>query len=245
MHSDPKPMTFQEDIYDKVIKLVPQDRETKILDVGAGQGFFSKKLKQLGCQVEACDFSKDQFKCQDIPFIQANLNQQIPCESNKYDCIVCIEVIEHIENHFFFVNELFRVVKPNGLVIITTPNVLSFTSRWHFFLYGFTDCSPTPLNPELPDYFMQHINPISLPELIFQIERSGGKLEKLATNRFRRSSLLPMILLYPFISIALRMKLLRKKHIEQYDLHRRHIHWLLKPANLLGRITIVRARKLS
>jgi hypothetical protein len=52
-----------------------------------------------------------------------------------------------------------------------------------------------------------------------------------------------MILLYPLLAFALHAKLLRKKYHALHPLYRRHIHWMLKPANLMGRITIVCIRK--
>jgi len=239
----PKPMTFQPDIYDKVIGLMPATRPLRVLDVGAGEGYFTRKLKDKGVQVEACDFKVEGFKCPDVPFIKADLNERLPCNNSQYDCVVTIEVIEHIENHFRFVSELIRVTKPGGTIVITTPNVLSLTSRRHFFLYGFTDCAPIPIDPLREDYFLQHINPISLPELLFHIERFGAELTALETNRFRRSSMIPALLLYPLLAISIRRKLLRRRHRDAVELHRRHIRWLLSPASLMGRITIAVAKK--
>lgn len=53
------------------------------------------------------------------------------------------------------------------------------------------------------------------------------------------------MLLYPIFALALRRKFLKKKFSDKWDLHRRHIRWLLSPANLIGRITIAAARKKS
>ncbi len=238
----PRPQTFQPDIYDKVLKQISREQPSHILDVGAGQGYFSLRLKQKGYQIEACDYDAENFKCPDIPFKTADLNTCLPFSDNLFDCTVSIEVVEHIENHFRFISEMIRVTKPDGLIIVTTPNILSLPSRWHFFLYGYTDCAPIPLNPDRKDYFMQHINPVSLPELLFHFERFGADLVTLTTNRLRRSAFIPM-LLYPFLNIAIRRKLLRSKYTEVFDLHRRHIRWLTTLANMMGRITIAVARK--
>jgi SAM-dependent methyltransferase len=238
----PKPHTFQPDIYDKVLTLISEKPSCHILDVGAGEGYFSRILREKGHQVDACDYDPVNFKCPDVPFASVDLCRRLPYDDNVFDCTVSIEVIEHVENHFIFVSEMMRVTKPNGLVIVTTPNVLSLSSRWHFFLYGYTDCSPMPLSPDKPDYFMQHINPISLPQLLFLFERFGGHLITLTTNRLRRSAFIPM-LLYPVLAIAIMRKLLRPKYRDVMDLHRRHVRWLLSPANLMGRITIAVARK--
>lgn len=245
--SEPKGITFQPDIYPKVLSLLPPPGPVplRVLDVGAGKGYFCKVLRERGYTVEACDYQQEFFKVSNIPFHKADLNRSIPLPDNTYDCIVSIEVLEHLENHVQFIREVLRVLKPGGTIILTTPNVLSLPSRGHFFLYGYTDCAPRPLDPTLDDYYMQHINPISLPEILFLLERFGGEMTDLATNRFRRSAWLPLLFWYPVLALALRGKLLRSKYREFHDLYRRHIRWVLHPANLTGRITIAVGRKLA
>jgi len=243
VRTEPVGQTFQQDIYPEVLSLLPEDRNVRILDAGAGEGYLCKLLSERGYQVEACDYVPENFMVADVPFHRADLSESIPLPDDSYDYVISIEVLEHLENHTQFIKELLRVTKPGGHVILTTPNVLSLTSRWHFFLYGYTDCAPCPLDPRLENYFLEHINPISLPEIMFHVERFGGELVDLTTNRRRRSSWLPMILLYPLLAVALRGKFLRGKHKDLHGLYRRHIKWVLHPASMLGRITIAVARK--
>lgn len=240
----PRPITFQTDIYDKVLALLRERPGDRVLDLGAGEGFLCRILKDEGMAVEACDFLAESFRCPDIPFTKADLNHPLPYPDEAFDCVVSVEVIEHIENHFTFVRELLRVTRPGGRVILTTPNTCSLSSRWHGFLYGTNDCAPLPLDPRQIDYYLQHINPIGLPQLLFHLERFGAVLERLTTNRLRHSSLF-LLPLYPLLALALRRKLLRSRHRALRDLHRRHLRWMLCPANLLGRITIAVAVKLD
>lgn len=241
---EPQGITFQPDIYPKVLSLLPDDRSIRILDVGAGEGYLCKILKEQGYEyVEACDVLEDNFKVPDAPFHKAEFTDSIPLPDASYDCILSIEVLEHVENHFRFMKEVLRITRKGGLVILTTPNVLSIPSRWHFFLYGYTDCVPRPLDPTREHYYMQHINPISLPEIMFLLERFGGELVNVTTNRIRRSAWFPMILLYPLLALALRGKLLRRKYTEILPVYRRHVKWVLHPANLMGRITIAVGRR--
>lgn len=46
-----------------------------------------------------------------------NLHQ---IEDNQYECVICDQVIEHVENPFDAVNEMYRVLKPDGVMILTT-----------------------------------------------------------------------------------------------------------------------------
>jgi SAM-dependent methyltransferase len=133
--SAPEPITFQPSIYPKVLSLLPEDKDLRILDAGAGEGYFSRLMRQAGySDVTACDFLEEIWKCPDVPFVKANLNDGIPLGDASFDCIVSIEVIEHVENHSRFVSELVRLLKPGGTLIISTPNTVTISGRWHFFL---------------------------------------------------------------------------------------------------------------
>jgi len=54
-------------------------------------------------------------------------------ESNRYDSLVTFQVIEHIEDDKLFVDEIYRVLKPGGVGIISTPNIRMSLTRnpWH------------------------------------------------------------------------------------------------------------------
>jgi 2-polyprenyl-3-methyl-5-hydroxy-6-metoxy-1,4-benzoquinol methylase len=240
----PKGLTFQPDIYPKVLSLLPERRDTRILDVGAGQGYFSAALAREGyTRVEACDYEAAGFKVTEIPFHQADFGVGIPLPDASFDAIVCIEVLEHLENHARLIREILRLLRPGGMAVLTTPNILSIPSRWHFFLYGYTDCAPRPLDPDAAKDFMQHINPISVAELLYLAERHGGEMVDLTTNRVRRGARALAWLFAPVFRVALRGKLLRAKYAEFHDLYRRHMQWVLHPANLTGRITIAVIRR--
>lgn len=240
----PRAITFQPGIYECVLRALPADRTTRILDAGAGEGYFAALLHQAGyTNVTACDYVEEGYRCPEVPFTQADLARELPFGDNRFDCVVSIEVIEHISDHLTFVQELVRVTRPGGLLFITTPNLMSLSSRWHFFLYGYTDCAPLPLDPHRKDWFMQHINPIGVPRLLFHLERNGAELVGLLTNRSRRGSRLFAPILGPLMSWLTRRRLLAPKYRERRPLHEKHLKWVLSPANLLGRITIAQAQK--
>ena len=113
----PKPITFQPDIYGKVLHVLQGGKSRSVLDVGAGQGYFSRKLAEGGFRVEACDFDRDNFLCPEIPFREADLNKELPYADNSFDCVVSVEVVEHIENHFTYMSEIVRVTKPGGTIV--------------------------------------------------------------------------------------------------------------------------------
>lgn len=69
-------------------------------------------------------------------FVAANL-PPLPYPDASFDSIVSFQVIEHIEDDRFFLSELFRVLRPGGTALITTPNRPLSLSRnpWHIREY--------------------------------------------------------------------------------------------------------------
>jgi ubiquinone/menaquinone biosynthesis C-methylase UbiE len=65
-------------------------------------------------------------------FISGNI-PPLPYDDNTFDCVVSFQVIEHIKNDDLYLKEISRVLKPNGLALITTPNRPMTLSRnpWH------------------------------------------------------------------------------------------------------------------
>ncbi len=244
MTSVPRGITFQPDIYPKVLEALPQGTGLHILDAGAGEGYLSGELRDRGYAVEACGNRPGDFKVEGIPFYEADLSERLPCAEGSFDCVVSTEVIEHLDNHARFVAELLRVVKPGGTVVITTPNVLSAAGRFHFLFYGFTDATKRPVDPRAGNRSSLHVNPILLPELVYHAEYAGGEVAEIRTNRIRLSAILPGVLLYPFIAVALWLRLFSKsRHRDQFPYFRRQFRLMLNPAALFGRILIAVIRK--
>ena len=58
-----------------------------------------------------------------------------PVKNERYDVIIASEIIEHVFDTDFFIEELKRILKPNGRIIITTPN-MHFAANRLLFLMG-------------------------------------------------------------------------------------------------------------
>ena len=126
-----------------------------ILEVGCGEGYGMELLAPKADKYMAIDkyntpidphlpdFDK-------ISFQQMNVPPFIGIEDNTFDFIVSFQVIEHIENDEFFSRELFRVLKPGGKLILTTPNIKMSLTRnpWHVREY-----TPKQLHALLDDIF--------------------------------------------------------------------------------------------
>jgi len=172
----------------------------RVLDIGAGQGALSLRLKEAGARVSACDVVPGQFEVQGVEFRAVESDGRLPFDDASFDAAVAIEVLEHIDGHDRFFAEVARVIRPGGFVMFTTPNILSLKSRMRFLLTGFY-YSFGPLQPFTRDPVSQHIAPFTVNRYEWMMSQHGLRLAGLETDRIQTSSVL-LSLLVPFIRIA-------------------------------------------
>jgi len=113
----------------------------KLLDIGCYDGHVGLLLKRKfgkQCKVYGIDVANNSIKLALQKGIQAKIcdvTAGISYESNKFDYVFAGEIIEHLYDTDFFMEEVKRVLKPNGIFILTTPNFLSFGRRI-YYLFG-------------------------------------------------------------------------------------------------------------
>lgn len=172
--------------HDKLIEILQSYPRGKLLDIPCETGNLTRKLQILGFKVTGSDIDSANLKQTNIPFTRADLNQTLPFEDASFDYVVCAEGVEHIEDQYQMTREFARVLKPGGMVIITTPNISSLKSRWKFVSRGafamFRDYTDDPSENYLS--ITGHINPIAFPELKYMLQRYGFKLQEVRTNRY-------------------------------------------------------------
>jgi len=98
----------------------------KVLEIGCGLGYFSERAYKLGAKVTGVDVGKNLLKISKkrVPkgiFILGSASQ-LPFSKESFDFVLCTEVIEHVENQRKAIEEMFRVIKKGGMLVITSPN---------------------------------------------------------------------------------------------------------------------------
>jgi SAM-dependent methyltransferase len=112
----------------------------KLLDVGCGDGSFLKKLDErldTRGDLHGVDFSKyclEAAAALPYTFRQCNLEEQIPYEGGGFDVVYSGEVIEHVYNPDHMLEECRRLLKPNGILVLSTPNMHAWYNRMMFVL---------------------------------------------------------------------------------------------------------------
>ena len=134
---EPEPRAISiDEIHHKVMELIKDYPPGKALDFPSGWGRLSYWLKEIGHDVTSCDIAIEDYSKSPIKYIFANLNNKFPFNDNLFDYAFCIEGPEHAENLYHTFSEFYRVLKPNGLLITSTPNFSNIESRFKQFWYG-------------------------------------------------------------------------------------------------------------
>jgi len=100
-----------------------------ILDIGCGGGLLSEPITRLGAKVTAIDASKKNIQVAKFHAKKNNLKINYLCSSpekldlnKKFDVVLNMEIVEHVENLNFFIKKSSNLLKKNGLMFIATLN---------------------------------------------------------------------------------------------------------------------------
>ena len=146
------------------------------LDIGSGTGeLISLVTEKFPAKAYATDYTNKLINISKQQVDVSNLNDcKLPYCDNYFEVVTITEVIEHLENYHCVLKEIYRVLKPGGLVVVSTPNILNLKSRFRFLFNGFYNLfGPLPANPKDIHSANGHITPISQYYLLHSLAKSG------------------------------------------------------------------------
>jgi SAM-dependent methyltransferase len=101
-----------------------------LVDVGCGQAALRAHLGSRCARYVGADVFVHEGLPADVEFLRVDLDSgRVPLPNGCCEVVTCLETIEHVENPRALVRELYRLVRPDGLVILSTPNQLSILSK--------------------------------------------------------------------------------------------------------------------
>jgi SAM-dependent methyltransferase len=103
----------------------------RVLEVGCGEGYGTALLASaaaeiIGLDYDALTIAHAATRYPEPCFVRGNL-AALPLPSGSVDAVATLQVIEHVWNHDEFLSECRRVLRPGGLLLVTTPNRLTFS----------------------------------------------------------------------------------------------------------------------
>lgn len=169
----------------KECELLSQDY--KVLDIGCGAGlldnFLHKEVYGVDINKKAIEFCQKHYHRGKERYKLIGIDQKYPFKDEFFDIILCLEVIEHVMNIPFFLGEIKRVLKSEGIILLSTPNYSSLLLKilestileWVALKRGFTRKTLHPnkytkkrLKDTLEEYFnVLKIKNMSLGMVLF------------------------------------------------------------------------------
>ncbi|HHV10257.1 MAG TPA: methyltransferase domain-containing protein [Clostridiales bacterium] len=107
----------------------------KVLDAACGEGYGSNLLAETACQVIGLDIDIDtveraneKYGTSKLSYVQGNI-EKLPFDDEVFDVVISYETIEHVDGvaQNNFLKEICRVLKSNGILIMSTPNKAVYT----------------------------------------------------------------------------------------------------------------------
>jgi len=147
-----------------ISEVIKKNKNQKFLSIACSIGVIEEKIiKKLGLTVYGIDGAKDalkEAKKRGVITKLGDVSKSLPYEDGYFDFVFAGEIIEHLLDTKSFLNEINRVLKPSGYLVITTPNLARVDDRIKF-LFGKTPRHATPIHP----YLYLHIRPFTFDSL--------------------------------------------------------------------------------
>ena len=234
--------------------VIPYVKGKNILEFGCGSGYGSHILADHCQHITAVDISsesilyaQDNYKSENLVFKQISNIENHPLEfdDDSFDVIISFQVIEHLSNDKAYINQLHRVLKENGKIIIVTPNktyrLYSFQKPWN--MYHIKEYNMKELSNTISNKF----------KIIDSLYMSARKdLIKMEINRTKKMRFLALPFTIFFIPEKIRIALLSflkkitlKKHksttntsVNNYDFNTEDIYMTKSKINSINLIIV-------
>jgi SAM-dependent methyltransferase len=223
------------EIHFKILEMMNKMPKRKVLDFPAGTGRLSWMLHNEGFAVTAADIGIESFCNPEIPIFKGDLDGRFPFVDGSFDYAFCIEGPEHVENIYQTFREFSRVLKKDGLLVMSYPNYSNMESRLRNIFYGILE----PVEP-YSDKDIKNNGHISRPPyalLKMALNYAGLEIETIMSEKIKYNQLLlaPLALLIIFFT-----KIKGEKGKRKYWLNESNSWNILMGGNSL----IISARKI-
>jgi 2-polyprenyl-3-methyl-5-hydroxy-6-metoxy-1,4-benzoquinol methylase len=116
----------------KLIALV--GRDARVLDVGCSSGYLARKLVEQGCSVIGIEVDSQAAEaarnvCEEV-LVGDVETMHLPFEPASFDVVLCGDTIEHLRNPGRFLERVHPLLRRDGRLVLTTPNVANWSMRF-------------------------------------------------------------------------------------------------------------------
>ncbi len=177
-------------------------RGKKVLDLASGEGYGSRMLADVAASVTGIEIDRAavahasrKYPLKNLSFIEGSLTRVPVADGTQFDVIVCFEALEHIAEHDLFIAETRRLLAPDGLLIVSTPNKAEFTdARDHHNPYHVKELYLDEFRALLSGSFKKVVlcgQGVYACSAIFSLERLAGSQECVVALQDKEFRLMP------------------------------------------------------
>ena len=150
------------------IKITNMTPNYRCLDIGCGSSYIVQKVPNLiGADIQLNKLRYLRFQPDlSVPLVNASI-LSLPFKSKGFEMVICSQVIEHLQNNTIWFNEINRVLKLNGFLILGTPDYGKV--NWRVIEYFYKLFVPS-------GYADEHITHYTLPDLRDLLSKNGFQL---------------------------------------------------------------------
>ena len=184
-----------------------------VVDFPAGNGITSNILREIGAKPVPIDLFPEYFELEGMECLRANIRESLPLKDVSNDFLICQEGIEHFSDQFKALTEFNRVLKKDGVLLITTPNYSNLRAKLSYLLSESERFNSIMPPNELDSIWMTnknitneiyfgHIFLIGIQKLRVLAVLAGFEIKKIHFTRIKSTSLLLLPFFYPFILLS-------------------------------------------
>jgi 2-polyprenyl-3-methyl-5-hydroxy-6-metoxy-1,4-benzoquinol methylase len=153
----------------KAIRAASFSPGERVLDIGAKWGGFGQGARSMGLEIDytGLDLSEENVRKATelgLDVRLADASQPLPIDDHEYDCVICLELLEHLPKPIFLLGEIRRVLKPEGRAVLSVPNPYSWVE-----IYRELFRRPDPEG---------HLNSFTTPVIVNLLALAGLRLER-------------------------------------------------------------------
>jgi len=179
-----------------------------VVDIPAGSGYIDDLLIDLGARVEAYDLFPEFYTARGVACSKADLQKRLPIPDNHADIVLFQEGIEHLPHQLFALQEMRRILRPGGTLILTTPNISHLRGRVSNLLLESELYNRLPEN-ELngvwhsgsSEMYFGHLFLIPAQRLRVLARIAGLRIRKIHSVKASTTSMV-LAFLYPLLALA-------------------------------------------
>lgn len=159
----------------------------KLIDIGSGQGGMVLEALIRGAEAYGIEPGEEftklaRMRLRDAGFNQANIlstsGEAVPFDSDIFDYVISLQVLEHVKNPEKILNEIFRILKPGGRCHISCENYLSFREQhyrvaWLPLLPKFIGGAYLKIIGRDPSFLKNYVYYTTYPE-IWRVAKKAG-----------------------------------------------------------------------